>query len=280
MGELHLEITVYRIEEEQNIKVKVSPPIVVYREGVEGNNHGNPFEGKSPNRHNRFYFEVEQLPNEVINALKSGDLGDGPVRTKEAKEVGNKFGEYGMDKDLMRKIYAINGTNVLVNDTKGIQNLHETRELIIEAFNEVCVKGPIADEPVQGMMVRLVDAKLHEDAIHRGPAQTIPAVRNGIKGAMMRARTIILEPLQKAFVSVPNDWLGQVTREVTNRRGIIEDMPSDGDVTTVVGIIPIAETFGFSNDIRAASQGRAVWNTENLGFKHYHRNYLTPLLDK
>ena len=266
MGELHLEITVYRIEEEQNIKVKVSPPIVVYREGVEGNNHGNPFEGKSPNRHNRFYFEVEQLPNEVINALKSGDLGDGPVRTKEAKEVGNKFGEYGMDKDLMRKIYAINGTNVLVNDTKGIQNLHETRELIIEAFNEVCVKGPIADEPVQGMMVRLVDAKLHEDAIHRGPAQTIPAVRNGIKGAMMRARTIILEPLQKAFVSVPNDWLGQVTREVTNRRGIIEDMPSDGDVTTVVGIIPIAETFGFSNDIRAASQGRAVWNTENLGF--------------
>ena len=267
MGELHLEITVYRIEEEQNIKVKVSPPIVVYREGVEGNNHGRPFEGKSPNRHNRFYFEIEQLPSEVIEALKSGELGDGPVRSKDAKEVGNKFGEYGMDKDLMRKIYAIKGTNVLVNDTKGIQNLHETRELIIEAFNEVCVKGPIADEPVQGMFVRLVDAKLHEDAIHRGPAQTIPAVRNGIKGAMIRARTIIMEPMQKAFVSVPNDWLGQVTREVTNRRGIIEDMPSDCDVTTVVGIIPIAETFGFSNDIRAASQGRAVWNTENLGFE-------------
>jgi elongation factor 2 len=172
-----------------------------------------------------------------------------------------------MDKDLMRKIYAIKGTNVLVNDTKGIQGLHETRELIIEAFNEVCVKGPIADEPVQGMFVRLTDAKLHEDAIHRGPAQTIPAVRNGIKGAMLRARTVILEPMQKAFVSVPNDWLGPVTREVSNRRGIIEDMPSDGDVTTVVGVLPIAETFGFSNDIRAASQGRAVWNTENLGFQ-------------
>ena len=267
MGELHLEITVYRIEEEQNIKVSVSPPIVVYREGIQGNNHKRPFEGKSPNRHNRFYFEIEPLPDNVVDAMKAGELGDGPVRNKDSKEVGNKFGEHGMDKDLMRKIYAIKGTNVLVNDTKGIQNLHETRELIIEAFNEVCVKGPIADEPVQGMMVRLVDAKLHEDAIHRGPAQTIPAVRNGIKGAMVRARTIILEPMQKAFVSVPNDWLGQVTREVTNRRGIIEDMPSDGEVTTVVGIIPIAETFGFSNDIRAASQGRAVWNTENLGFE-------------
>jgi elongation factor 2 len=267
MGELHLEITVYRIEEEQNIKVNVSPPIVVYREGIEGSSRGHAFEGKSPNRHNRFFFEIEALSEEVVAALRSGDLGNGPVRPNDAKETGRKFGELGMDKDLMRKIYAIHGTNVLVNDTKGIQGLHETRELIIEAFKEVCNKGPIADEPVQGMFVRLTDAKLHEDAIHRGPAQTIPAVRNGIKGAMLRARTVILEPMQKAFVSVPNDWLGQVTREVTSRRGIIEDMPSDGEVTTVIAVLPIAETFGFSNDIRAASQGRAIWNTENLGFQ-------------
>ena len=268
MGELHLEITVFRIEEEQNIQVKVSPPIVVYRESIEGNNHGRPFEGKSPNRHNRFYIEVEPLSAEVLKGLREGVFGDGPVRAKETKEIGDRFGEYGMDRDMMRKIYAINGTNVLVNDTKGIQALHETRELIIEAFNEVCKKGPVADEPMMGMLVRLVDAKLHEDAIHRGPAQTIPAVRNGLKGAILRARAILKEPMQKAFISVPNDWLGQVTREVTNRRGIIEDMPSEGDVTTVVGIIPVGETFGFSNDIRAASQGRAVWNTENMGFEN------------
>jgi len=267
MGELHLEITVYRLEEEQNIKVKVSPPIVVYRESVEGNNKGRSFEGKSPNRHNRFMMECEPLSAEVIDALREGHFGSGAIRSGDAKEVGNKFGEFGMDKDLMRKIYAINGTNVLVNDTKGIQGLHETRELIIEAFNEVCKKGPIADEPVMGMMVRLVDAKLHEDAIHRGPAQTIPAVRNGIKGAMMRARTVLMEPMQRSHVSVPNDWLGQVTREITNRRGIIEDMPSEGEATTVIGTLPIAETFGFSNDIRAASQGRAVWNSENIGFE-------------
>ena len=267
MGELHLEITVYRLEEEQNIKVKVSPPIVVYRESVEGNNKGRSFEGKSPNRHNRFMMECEPLSAEVVAALREGHFGNGTIRSGDAKEIGSKFGEFGMDKDLMRKIYAINGTNVLVNDTKGIQGLHETRELIIEAFNEVCKKGPVADEPVIGMMVRLVDAKLHEDAIHRGPAQTIPAVRNGIKGAMLRARTVLMEPMQRSHVSVPNDWLGQVTREITNRRGIIEDMPSEGEATTVIGTLPVAETFGFSNDIRAASQGRAVWNSENIGFE-------------
>jgi len=267
MGELHLEITTYRIEEEQNIKVKVSPPIVVYRESVESSNRGMPFEGKSPNRHNRFYVEVEKLPLPVIEALREGHFGDGPVRNKDTKEVGNKFGEFeGMDRDTMRKIYAIKGTNVLVNDTKGIQALHETRELIIEAFNEVCKRGPIAEEPMMGLYVRLVDAKLHEDAIHRGPAQTIPAVRNAIKGACIRARPVIMEPMQKMNVSVPNNWLGGVSREISNRRGVIEDMPADGEVTTVIGTVPVAETFGFSNDIRAASQGRAVWNSENCGF--------------
>jgi len=273
MGELHLEITTYRLEEEMGISVKVSPPIVVYRESVQSDNKGHSFEGKSPNRHNRFYVEVEPLSKEVVDALRDGVFGDGTVRNKDAREIGNRFSEFGMDKDMMRKIYAINGTNLLVNDTKGIQNLHETRELIIEAFNEVCKKGPIAEEPMMGFMARLVDAKLHEDAIHRGPAQTIPAVRNAIKGALLRARTVILEPMQKMHVSVPNDWLGGVTRELNNRRGVIEDMPSEGEATTVIGTVPVAETFGFSNDIRAASQGRAVWNSENSGF-----DILPPML--
>ncbi|MBS72301.1 MAG: elongation factor EF-2 [Thermoplasmata archaeon] len=278
MGELHLEITTYRIEEEQNIKVSVSEPIVVYRETTSGNNHGESFEGKSPNRHNRFYVEVEQLPANVVQGLREGVFGNGTIRNNDAKEVGRKFGEYDMDKDLMRKIYAINGTNVLVNDTKGIQYLHETRELLIEAFNEVCKKGPIAEEPMMGVMVRLVDAKLHEDAIHRGPAQTIPAMRNAIKGALIRASTVLMEPMQKMHVSVPNDWLGGVTREITQRRGEIEDMPADGEITTVIGKVPVAETFGFSNDIRAASQGRAVWNNENCGFEELPRALLSKVV--
>ena len=268
MGELHLEITVYRLEEEQGIKVTVSEPIVVYRESISSENTGRAFEGKSPNRHNRFYIETEPLPDDVTNALREGIFGDGAVRNKDAKEVGDRFAEFGMNKDLMRKIYAINGTNILVNDTKGIQNLHETRELIIEGFNDVCKKGPVAEEPLMGVMVRLVDAKLHEDAIHRGPAQTIPAVRNAVKGALLRSKSVIFEPIQKIRIDAPNDVIGGVTREVTTRRGVIEDMPIDGNTASVIGTMPVAETFGFSNDIRAATQGRAIWNTENAGYVH------------
>ena len=212
------------------------------------------------------------MPDDVVNALREGAFGDGAVRNKDAKAVGDQFAEFGMNKDLMRKIYAINGTNVLVNDTKGIQNLHETRELIIEGFNDVCKKGPVADEPLMGVMVRLVDAKLHEDAIHRGPAQTIPAVRNALKGALIRSKSVIFEPIQNIRIDAPNDVIGGVTREVTTRRGVIEDMPVDGSTASVIGTMPVAETFGFSNDIRAASQGRAVWNTENAGYVHLPPN--------
>ncbi len=268
MGELHLEITVYRLEEEQGIKVSVSDPIVVYRESISLDNKGRAFEGKSPNRHNRFYIETEPLPDDVTQAMREGVFGDGAVRNQDAKEVGNKFAEFGMDKNLMRKVYAIHGTNVLVNDTKGIQNLHETRELIIEGFNDVCKKGPVAEEPLMGVMVRLVDAKLHEDAIHRGPAQTIPAVRNAIKGALLRSKSVIFEPMQNIRIDAPNDVIGGVTREVTTRRGVIEDMPVEGGTASVIGKMPVAESFGFSNDIRAATQGRAIWNTENSGYVH------------
>ena len=268
MGELHLEITVYRLEEEQGIKVSVSDPIVVYRESISLDNKGRAFEGKSPNRHNRFYIETEPLPDDVTQAMREGVFGDGAVRNQDAKEVGNKFAEFGMDKNLMRKVYAIHGTNVLVNDTKGIQNLHETRELIIEGFNDVCKKGPVAEEPLMGVLVRLVDAKLHEDAIHRGPAQTIPAVRNAIKGALLRSKSVIFEPMQNIRIDAPNDVIGGVTREVTTRRGVIEDMPVEGGTASVIGKMPVAESFGFSNDIRAATQGRAIWNTENSGYVH------------
>ena len=268
MGELHLEITVYRLQVEQGIKVTVSEPIVVYRESISGDNKGRAFEGKSPNRHNRFYIEAEPLPDDVTQALREGQFGDGAVRNQDAKGVGDRFSEFGMNRDLMRKIYAIYGTNVFVNDTKGIQNLHETRELIIEGFNDVCKKGPVADEPLMGVMIRLVDSVSMVIGIHRGPAQTIPAVRNAIKGALLRAKPVIFEPIQKIRIDAPKDVIGKAAREVDKRRGTIEDMPIDGNTASVVGKMPVAESFGFSNDIRAATQGRAIWNTENAGYVH------------
>ncbi len=264
MGELHLEITNYRIVNEHKVEIKTSQPIVVYRECVGGK--GGPFEGKSPNKHNRFYIEVEPLQPAIVQAIRSGEI-ETEGRIKDSKAMAKKLQDLGMDKDEAKGIVCFNGTNVLLDMTKGIQYIHETMDLIKEAYEEAMKRGPLANEKCMAMKVMLVDAKLHEDSIHRGPAQVIPAARSAIYGSMCQAGRVLYEPIQKVFINVPEDQMGNAIREIQQRRGIIEDMKQDGDITTVQGKVPVGEMFGFAASIRSATSGRALWSTENVGFE-------------
>ncbi len=264
MGELHLEITNYRIVNEHKVEINTSQPIVVFRECVAG--IGGPFEGKSPNKHNRFYIEVEPLPMSIVEAIRSGAI-ETEGRIKDSKAVARTLMELGLERDEARGITAFRGTNMLLDMTKGIQYLHETMELVKDAFDEAMNRGPLASEKCMGMKVKLVDAKLHEDSIHRGPAQVIPAVRSAMYGAMCQAGRVLYEPVQKVFINVPEDLMGNAIREIQSRRGVIEDMKQEGDIATVQGKCPVAEMFGFAASIRSATSGRALWSTENAGFE-------------
>ncbi|HZY70317.1 MAG TPA: elongation factor EF-2 [Thermoplasmata archaeon] len=264
MGELHLEITQYRIVNDYKVEISASKPIVVYRETVGA--PGGPFEGKSPNKHNKFYFEVEALPAAVVQSIKDGDVPQGKS-FKDLKTLVTKLDEIGIPREEGRGLVAVEGTNMLLDVTKGIQYLNETMDLIVDAFKEAMNRGPLANEKVYGLKVRLVDAKLHEDSIHRGPAQTIPAARSGMYGAMVLGGRMLLEPLQKVTVNVPQEVLAAATRELQRRRGEILDMTSVGDLQTIVAKTPVAEMFGFANDIRSATAGKVLWSTESLGFE-------------
>src|SRR5213594_416593 len=264
MGELHLEITIYRVQNDYKIPVTTSPPIVVYREGVRGN--GGPFEGKSPNKHNRFYMEVEPLEAKVVDTIRAGEIAAGQ-RIKDSKALAKKLEELGMDRNESKSVVWIHDTNMLIDATKGIQYLHETMELIKEAYIEAMSRGPLAAEKAMGLKVRLVDAKLHEDSVHLGPAQVIPAARSSIYGAMVLAGRILLEPIQKVFINVPQDFMGSAIGEIQSRRGVIEDISQEGEITVIHAKAPVAEMFGFASAIRSATQGRALWSTENSGFE-------------
>jgi elongation factor 2 len=263
MGELHLEITEYRIKNEYRVDIVCSEPIVVYRETV--GKKSRPFEGKSPNKHNRFYFEVESLPKNIVDALYNNEIPQNVKKYK--KEVVAKLQELGMDKTEAKGVFGICGLNILTDVTKGIQHLFETRELLLEAFEEVMKKGPRANEPCQGVLVRLVDAKLHEDAIHRGPAQVIPAAKNSINGAITTADFMLLEPIQKVFINTPQEVMGNVSRELNQRRAVIIDMKTERDMVNIEAKAPVAEMFGFASAIRSATGGRVLWSTENIGFE-------------
>ena len=260
-GELHLEVITQRIERNQGIPVTTGEPIVVYREAPTGSS--DQVEGISPNRHNRFYMTVEPLPEDVVETIRMGDASmDMPeLERREALQ------EAGMDKDTSQNVEHIFNTNVLIDDTKGIQHLNETMELVIEGLEESLEDGPLAAEPVQGALLRLHDARLHEDAIHRGPAQVIPAVRDAVHRALIDAEIRLLEPIQDVRIDVPNEYMGSASGEIQGRRGRVDDMYQEGDLMVVEGIAPVDEMIGFSSDIRSATEGRASWNTENAGFR-------------
>ncbi len=274
MGELHLDITQYRIINEHKVEIKASEPIVVYRENVR--HAGGPFEGKSPNKHNRFFILVEPMSKELVDAIRSGQIEVEEKKIRDPKSLGEKLVALGWDRKESRNVKAFHGRNMFVDDTKGIQNLHETMELVIDAFREAIDQGPLANERVDGLLVRLKDAKLHEDSIHRGPGQVIPAVRSSIYGAMCLGERILLEPKQRVFITVPQNVMGEATREIQQRRGTIDDMQPEGDSIAISGTTPVAEMFGFASAIRGATQGRALWSTENSGFEEVPKE----LLDK
>ena len=264
MGELHLEITLYRIKNDYKVEVTTSEPLVVYRETVA--RKGGPFEGKSPNKHNRFFFEVEPLEEEVIQLIKDGKVGQGS-KFKDKKTIIDLLQKAGMPRDEARGLEAVEGMNVMVDVTKGIQYLDETMELLIDSFVEVINRGPLANEKVYGVKMRLVDAKLHEDSIHRGPAQVIPAGRNSIYGAMCQANRILLEPMQKVFINVPQEIMGSVTNEIQQRRGVVEEMNQEGDEMIIVSKVPVAGMFGFASAIRGVTGGKVLWSSENSGYE-------------
>jgi elongation factor 2 len=245
---------------------------VVYRETVTGRVEN--VEGKSPNRHNRFYFTLEPLPDEIVDLIKKGEVS----MNQQALERRDALLKAGFDKDDAKAVKMIKGTNMLIDRTKGIQYLNETMELIIEGIGEALAGGPLADEPVQNLKMSLTDVKLHEDAIHRGPAQVIPAVRGAIKGGMLIAGDSLLEPVQKLQITVPMDQMGAATSQIQGRRGQVFDMQSEGDTISVVGKAPVAELFGFAGDIRSATEGRAMWNTEFAGFELVPNNMVKEVV--
>ncbi|PMP74682.1 MAG: elongation factor EF-2 [Aciduliprofundum sp.] len=277
MGELHLEVTLYRIINDYKVEVETSEPLVVYRETVD--HKGGPFEGKSPNKHNRFYIEVEPLEESVIKGILSGEVQQGD-RFKDKKTLAKKLEDLGMDKEEARRVEVIKGPNVLLDMTWGIQYLNETMELVKQAFMEAVDKGPLANEKLYGVKVKLVDAKLHEDSIHRGPAQVIPAVRNAIYGAMCQAERILLEPIQNVYLNVPTEEVGNVTRELQQRRGVILSIEQEEYQTTIVAKAPVAELFGFASAIRSATSGRVLWSTENAGYERVPRELQEQVVRK
>ena len=200
MGELHLEITTYRIVNDHKVEIKSSPPIVVYREYVKEQ------EARSKaSRRTSTTGSSSKSPAGGAHRRRHQDRRAQGRREDQGRQgTGQEAQDLGMDRDEARGVVMFKDNNVFIDMTKGIQYLNETIELCKQAFEEAMNVGPLAQEKCAGVKMKLVDAKLHEDSIHRGPAQVIPASRSAIYGAMCLGDRVLLEPLTKIYINVPS----------------------------------------------------------------------------
>src|SRR3990172_7375133 len=253
MGELHLEIIENRIVTEKGLEVKTSSPIVVYRETAE--KESPTLEGRSPNKHNSFYMKVEPLEANIYQAIQNAEIPEGRVKKKN-KELFDKFSELGWDGDTIRSIRDIYRGNIFLDQTRGEVRINEIIEMVIDAFEMVVDAGPLAREPCTRLKVSLMDTRVHEDPIHRGPAQVYPAVRESIKECMKKGEASLLEPLQIHLIEIPDSFLGAITKLIGGKRGQMLEVKQEDTGVEVMAKLPVAEMIGWSNDLRSATEGR------------------------
>ncbi|HIP90003.1 MAG TPA: elongation factor EF-2 [Candidatus Nanopusillus sp.] len=265
LGDLHLQIIEYRVANDFGIKIKTGQPIVVYRESVEKTSEV--VEGKSPNKHNKFYVIVEPLDpkffRKLREAIRNGEIPEGRIKKDD---IWKKLVDLGMDKEEARRVQMVHRDSIFIDMTRGIVYLPEVIEYVLEGFKQVMDQGPIAWEPCIMLKVKLVDAVLHEDPIHRGPAQVIPAVKEAIKQAILQ-NPVLYEPVQIVRIDVPPDYIGDVSSLVSARRGQILDMQIDEERGVIKAKIPVANMFGFTDELRSVTNGRGVWFLEDQVFE-------------
>jgi len=135
-----------------------------------------------------------------------------------------------------------------------------------KGFRDSLLKGPVAEFPIVGIKGILEDGSYH-DVDSSDMAFQICA-RNCFRETFLKTKPVLLEPIMKVEIEVPTQYQGPVAGELTSRRGLIVSTEVKGNIATIEGEVPLAETFGYSTDLRSMTQGQGTFTME---FAKYRR---------
>jgi elongation factor 2 len=256
MGELHLEIAMkFLTQYSGGVELAASSPIVAHRESV--SEQGAVVMTKSPNKQNRFWVQVKPLENEVVELMENGELAE-EIGQRQIENMLQE--EAGYSPKEAENVWVLDEHgNMLIGLTENIQNIHEAKDSVISGFRWACKTGPLCEEPLRGVKVKLLDAQLHEEPKQREPIQIMRAISRAILGSALTAKPVLLEPVYKINVSIPIQWFGTCSNILTRRRGKILTTEHRGALTVIAGYIPVVETLGLSAEMRSATSGHAFW---------------------
>ncbi len=147
-----------------------------------------------------------------------------------------------------------------------------------QGMKEACESGIMAGYPVIDLKATLVDGSFHD--VDSSEMAFKIAGSMAIKDGVMKASPVLLEPMMKVEVEVPEDFLGDVMGDLNSRRGQIEGMGSEQGIAKVTAKVPLAEMFGYATDIRSKTQGRGIFSMEFSQYDEVPRNVAEAIIAK
>lgn len=278
-GELHLEICLKDLQDDfmNGAPLKISEPVVSFRETVTDVSSVQCL-SKSANKHNRLFCKGAPLTEELSLDIEEGKAGAEADPKLRAKLLSEK---YEWDSTDAKKIWCYgpdgSGPNVIVDVTKGVQNMNEMKDSFIAAWQWATKEGALADENMRGIRVNIEDITMHADTIHRGGGQIIPTARRVVYGCQLTAQPRLMEPVFMVDIQTVETAMGGIYNVLTRRRGVIigEENRPGTPIYNVRAFLPVAESFGFTSDLRAATGGQAF---PQMVFDHWQLYPGDPLV--
>src|SRR5262245_47706773 len=237
MGELHLEVSVDKLQRNQGVKVSVGKPQVAYRQTL-----------------------AQAVALETRYIKQSGGRGKyaviymeyKPLSKEDIEEVVAKLEEEGEKPDQSNLYFE--------NKIFGGVVPGEYIPSVEDGFREGCKKGAKYGLPCVNISVALTDGKYH-DVDSSQDAFRLAAWEN-FRDAQMKAGIVLLEPIMKVVAVAPSQYLGDLTRDVSRRRGEILDTSLDKGRCQLSAYVPLAELFGYTTELRNFTSGTASFSME------------------
>jgi elongation factor G len=244
MGELHLEILVDRLMREFNVGANVGRPEVAYRETIRA---AAAAEGKyirqtgGRGQYGHVILRIDPLdhadPNQIAELTK--------------KKSTNKF-----DPDL----------NLLfLDEIVGGLVPRDYIPAVYGGVREAMEAGVVAGFEMTGVKAALTDGSYHE--VDSSEIAFKIAASMAFKDAVHKAKPVLLEPVMKVEVVVPEEYMGDVLGDLSGRRGRIEALEKRGSTQIIRSTVPLAEMFGYATDLRSRTQGRASYTMHFLRYE-------------
>lgn len=221
---------------------------------------------------------MEPLSESICKAIEDGEVSLSGDMKAFGRDFVTRFGsEWNGGKESASSIWSFGAgghgssrCNVLVNMTKGVNDLDKVKNHILDGFEQMTLGGVLVDEPLRGIRVNLVDIKIHPDSAHHGANQIVPATIRAIKGGLLASSPTLLEPLYSVEIEIPsqcNDAMNGVFSAFGMVRGEILSVDDGSEsgipLNRITGEVPIAETLeneercGFTGLLRGKTKGKA-----------------------